>query len=255
MTTPHSVAAPLVEAPLLNSVLFSSLPTSEELSTLLSAEFGTGLHKLEQGYEFEDVHLAVRGIAAKPSAQAEYSFHPVLSGNPHDLNDVGAHILIGVVEGGDIFDKAQQFREPRLHQIRLLLRATTALLRASQARAVHLMNANTTVFPEPFFEAISRDVLSMSAATVWVFPDKDGLHAFTYGLTSAGHPELEIADTHADPTELYYRLVNIADHVLQGASFKDGDTLAFSENEKPASISETGWFVNAEIPALNISWA
>lgn len=254
MNTPHSVDSTLVEAPLLNAVLLSSLPAPETLHDLLSAEFGEGLKKSDQGYEFEDVHLALRGVASDPDAQAEYSFHPMLSGNPSDLEDVSAQILVGVVSGGDLFEQALRFREPRLHQIRVLVRATAALLRSEQARAVHLMSANTTVFPQQFFEALSLDVLSMTAATVWVYPDGGRLQAFTYGLSAAGHPELQISDPGGDPTELYYRLVNIADHVLQGAAFKEGDTLAFSEKDQPATISATSWFVDEKIPALSISW-
>ena len=57
-----------------------------------------------------------------------------------------------------------------------------------------------------------------------------------------------------DPTDLYYKLANIADHILQGATVKGGDTLAFEEGQPRLTITEEPWFVDQDFPAVTINF-
>ena len=58
-----------------------------------------------------------------------------------------------------------------------------------------------------------------------------------------------------DPTDLYYKLANIADHVLQGATVKDGDTLSFEQGQPPLTVQKEPWYVDESYPAVTINFS
>ena len=136
----------------------------------------------------------------------------------------------------------------------LLSKATAVVADHPECLIVHNPRGNVSIAPNTFLEAVRDNLAPMHIAPVWLTQKGNKILGYTVGLVQAGHPEVQAATESMDPTDLYYKLANIADHVLQGATVKDGDTLSFEEGQPPLTAQEEPWFVDESLPAVTIGF-
>lgn len=261
MTTPHSVDAALIDAPLINIAVFRTAPTPEEVSERLTTTFGDRLGDITPGknpgsimVELDDSFLLHYQAVDTPPTRDSYGLHPILSADARGLDSATAQILVSVLPQETEHDRAKQFREARREHLELLSKATAVVAEHPDCLIVHNPRGNVSIAPNTFLEAVRDNLAPMHIAPVWLTQKENKILGYTVGLVQAGHPEIQAATKSMDPTDLYYKLANIADHVLQGATVKDGDTLSFEQGQPPLTVQKEPWFVDESYPAVTINF-
>ena len=104
MTTPHSVDAALIDAPLINIAVFRTAPTPEEVSERLTTTFGDRLGDITPGknpgsimVELDDSFLLHYQAVDTPPTRDSYGLHPILSADARGLDSATAQILVSVL--------------------------------------------------------------------------------------------------------------------------------------------------------------
>lgn len=261
----HSELTPVTDpqhlfAPVLHRVVFDHIPERQELADAVSDKLGDRLGDISFGEGNNSLAAEIDGnfllhlkIVMEP--QPEVSFHPVLTQDADILSSAEAVVMVGVLPSNDVIDEVHTYREPRLGQLYALTHATGALAAMDGALAVQNTAGHVTIAPHIFLDGINQELHTHTMIPVWLTEQDDGIAGYTVGMITTGHPELQATGWQGDPSELYYQLSDVANYVLGGASLKDGDTLAFSTEQPPISITETTWMVDKDIPALDIALA
>ena len=177
-----------------------------------------------------------------------------MSADARGLDSATAQILVSVLPREAEHDRAKQFRETRRDHLELLSKATAVVAEHPDCLIVHNPRGNVSIAPNTFLEAVRDNLAPMHIAPVWLTQKENKILGYTVGLVQAGHPEVQAATESIDPTDLYYKLANIADHVLQGATVKDGDTLSFEQGQPPLTVQKEPWFVDESYPAVTINF-
>ncbi|WP_237799721.1 DUF4261 domain-containing protein [Corynebacterium accolens] len=259
MTTPHTVDTSLVDAPLINIAVFSTAPSTEEIKEAITGTFSGRAGEITPGKNPGSLVVPIDGAFVLhyqtiDSAPTPYSYglHPILSADAGDLNTAGTQVLVSVLPDNQEHDLSHQFREPRREHLELLSQATSAVAQHANCLIIHNPRGNVSFSPAMFNDAVRNNLAPMHIAPVWITQSGGELRGYSMGLVQAGHPEIQARTSSMDPTDLYYKLANIADHILQGATVKGGDTLAFEEGQAPLTITEEPWFVDQNFPAVTI---
>ncbi|AMO87996.1 hypothetical protein WM42_0242 [Corynebacterium simulans] len=259
--TPHAVDYGLVTSLATSLVFFDSAPDTEAMKSMITQAFGENLGPLEQSekslvVEINDEYALAFTPAAATRADLEgdpsFHQHPILSGDPAGWEDIACMVLINVFPSNERLELIKNTREARLHQLVTLGLATSAIAQTPGAIAVLNSVGRVAESTENYVEAVADKLPAHYLASTWVAQDDNGLQAYTLGMPMLGHPELQIRDFQGSPDELYSMLANIADYAQQGATLKDGDTMAFAEGEPPIRITAEPWIVDADVPALRI---
>jgi hypothetical protein len=88
--------------------------------------------------------------------------------------------------------------------------------------------------------------------SAWLRPGPSGVSAYTYGLWSMGHPELQVENSTMSPEDLFLYVMDVAAYlILDGGSFADGETTGRSERER-FTIHSDAWVVDQTVPAFRI---
>lgn len=255
--TPTTVTPELMRASLLNVLMTSHDIDLQAAADVLQHALGERLGEPDFGegtlrVEIDGNHLAhIMQVDFPPKEPAEaYRPHPVQSGEL-DLDAITGQLLVTLLPRDKVLTQGRQAREPRMVSLTLHAQVTAALASLKGVEAVHNTMADVTIGPGIFVEAVSQGDLTMALCSVWLQQTPTGINACTFGLANAGHPELVVESSSLDPTALYYKLLDITNHILYGATLKDGDTFAFAEGEDPLSIS-TATHPIAEFPALKL---
>ena len=76
-------------------------------------------------------------------------------------------------------------------------------------------------------------------------------NAYTAGLAPLGHPELTFRNTTIDPNELYEKLVNLVNYILNGGVLRATDTLGFADDQI-LRVSEGTHPYAPEVPCVEL---
>ena len=246
-----------MRGPLLNVLMTSADIDLEAAANVLRHALGDRLGEihLDEGLlrvEIDGNHLAhIMLVDFPPKDPAEtYRIHPVQSGEL-DLDTITGQVLVTLLPSDPMLHQGRQAREPRMVSLTLHAQVTAALASLKDVVAVHNTMSDVTIGPGIFVEAVSQGDLTMALCSVWLQQTPTGINACTFGLTNAGHPELVVDNSQMDPTALYYKLLDITNHILYGTTFKEGDTFAFAEGEDPLAIA-AGSHPIADFPALTL---
>lgn len=248
-------------APLLNVVLGTELPTEEQLRAVLEGSFGDRVSNFTRGsqpFTFAAeldgaylIHMTVIEGQHENPAEA-YSIHPVLTGDSAVLERVRSQLIVTLLPQNTLAEETKQFRDARFSHVVHHAQVTAVLAQLPGTVAVHNTMGQVTFSQKIFIEGVKETFLPMCAISVWLTQGTGGISGYTVGMAAAGHPELQVMDSSADPTELYYQLGDLAHYALAKQPLKDGDTMAFAADAPPISIADANWIVDPKVPALTV---
>ena len=197
MTTPHSVDAQLIDAPLINIAVFRTAPTPEEVSERLPSTFADRLGDITPGKnpgslmaELDDSFLLHYQAIDTPPTRDSYGLHPILSADARGLDSATAQILVSVLPRDAEGNRAKQFREARREHLELLSKATAVVAEHPECLIVHNPRGNVSIAPNTFLEAVRDNLAPMHIAPVWLTQKGNKILGYTVGLVQAGHPEV-----------------------------------------------------------------
>lgn len=163
-----------------------------------------------------------------------------------DLKDHESHIIVTVMRG----------RTNQVKRFRIFTHVICALLRTTDAIGVYKGNQSLLIPKEDYLaqaELMSKDYLPLN---LWIYfglrRTEGGRSGYTYGLKEFNKCEVEILDSQHSYSEIREVLFNTAHYVLDyDVTFKEGQTIGFTvEEKKPISLS-TGKFVDGDSFKLN----
>lgn len=251
-----------LSVPLLNVVLGTKVPSEQDMRSALEGSFGdrvSGFTQSSQPNTFVAeldggdylIHLTVvEGQHENP--EEAYSIHPVLTGDPSVLDTVRSQLIVTLLPQNKLQEESKQFRTERYSHIIHHAQVTAVLSQLPGTVAVHNTMGRVTFSQKIFIDGVKESFLPMCAISVWLTQGPSGINAYTVGMAAGGHPELQVLGSSDDPTELYYKLGDLAHYALAKKPLKDGDTMAFSADAPPITISDATWTVDPNVPALTI---
>ena len=129
-----------------------------------------------------------------------------------------------------------------MEQALLFAKIAYSLLKLDNAIGIY---KNPTVYEKEFYmnfaETIQKDELPVPILIyTGMYLAKDGLCAFTSGMTFFGMNELEIIDSKQQPDKVISFMFSIEEYVLsEHVELKDGETIGFTEEQKiPISVGD-----------------
>ncbi|WJY89587.1 hypothetical protein CCONF_05215 [Corynebacterium confusum] len=263
MDTPNSVAADLVNAPLVNVVYCRNLPAEKELAAAMRDTFGDQLSPLKPGPSPElqvaqarDCTITFKLVDAAPDL-SEVEPHPELNDGSVDVSSAASYLLVTVFPDNAHLERGKKYREDRLRQINMLSVATLAALKTPGALAALVPRAGVTISAPRFIQLADSGELAMTAVGVWVRPseDADRWYAYSVGLIQAGHPEVQIRNAPGEPNDFYAVLRGLVSYVLDGNTVRAGDSLTIVEERPAITVAEDRWVVDPQLPALRLDVA
>lgn len=106
-----------------------------------------------------------------------------------------------------------------------------------QKNAIGIYTSGTVFEPNfyiKFSEMIKENELPIyNFVHVGLYKSGNGMNGYTYGMRMFGKEEMEIIESKKSPNEMIDFLYGISGYVLENdVTFKDGETIGFSENDK-----------------------
>ncbi len=142
-----------------------------------------------------------------------------------------AHVMVAVMNKFDAMEQAILFAK-----------IACSLLKLDNAIGIY---KNPTVYEKKFYidfaETIKNGELPVPILLyTGMYLAKDGLCAFTQGMTFFGKNEMEIIDSKQQPDQVVGFMFSIEEYVLsEDVELKDGETIGFSEEQKlPISVGD-----------------
>lgn len=254
----------LLTAQLSLGVLFDRAPQPEEIGAALSDNLGPRITSLSHGPTVGEVaavldqnfQLQVHLVAPSP---APIHIHPVLSASAQlDQYTRAAAARVTISPDPQISPLTQAFVQPRLGQYLALVHAVASILQVPGAVAVDHMPGKATIAAGTFIAGVNTATGAHTMAPVWLapadpqHPESGLIDGFSRGLVELGHPEVQIRHWSGDPTDLYYRLVDIVSYITAGQPLKAGDTLAASADAPSHTVVAAPWLADPTVPALEL---
>jgi hypothetical protein len=168
------------------------------------------------------------------TAQYAYNWQTALE----DTKDHRSHLIVSLLQGG----------QDQINRFKIFTQVLCSLLRTTNAIGVYKGNQSLLITKEDYLREsalMSDDYLPLN---LWIYfglrvTDK-GNSGYTHGLKEFNKTELEIVNSSQSLEDIRAFLFNIAYYVLDyDVTFKDGQTIGGSEEEKIAIKYSKGQFV------------
>ncbi|MBR1739316.1 MAG: DUF4261 domain-containing protein [Ruminococcus sp.] len=141
-----------------------------------------------------------------------------------------AHVMLAVMNKFDALEQALLFAK-----------VASCLLKLDNAIGIY---KNPTVYEKKFYIGFAESIKDGEIPVpiliyTGLYLAKDGICAFTSGLSFFGFKEIEIIDSKKQPNEVMSFLFSISEYVIsEGVELKDGETIGFTEEQKlPIAVS------------------
>ncbi|WP_295127885.1 DUF4261 domain-containing protein [Ruminococcus sp.] len=142
-----------------------------------------------------------------------------------------AHVMLAVMNKFDAMEQAVLFAK-----------IAYSLLKLDNAIGIY---KNPTVYEKKFYlqfaETLKQGEMPVPILVyTGMYLAKDGLCAFSSGMTFFGKNELEVIDSKQQPDQVLSFMFSIEEYVLtENVELKDGETIGFSEEQKlPISVGD-----------------
>lgn len=158
-----------------------------------------------------------------------------------ELKDHNGHAIVSVMAGN----------KTTIERFRILSKVLCAILSTSKAIGVYQGNQSLLIPKSQYLDNINELKEDGTPVTLWVYlglrkSDK-GNNLYTYGLTEFGKQEIEIVNSKLDLEELYDYIANIVAYVIgSDVTFKSGETIGYTADQKIQIKSSKGVFVDGE---------
>ncbi|MGV0409769.1 DUF4261 domain-containing protein [Corynebacterium resistens] len=273
---PQFLDPQIISAPLVNVVLFTRTPRLEEIIAELSTQFGEDLGEFQvdeqnnavavEVYDDHLIHVTV--IDEAPDGEAyQLRYHPILTGEGTALDEVCAQAVVAILPSEDRLQLNKKLIAPRIGSAIIHAVTTEAITSVESAVLVHSSLAEATFNAGHYRYFVQEDRLEEVLASIWIFqaevtdqptnpqPTDSQLtppsNAYTAGLAPLGHPELIFRNTTIDPNELYEKLVNLVNYILNGGVLRAKDTLGFADDQI-LRVSEVSHPYAPEVPCVEL---
>lgn len=150
---------------------------------------------------------------------------------PEEVAKHQAHVMVAVMNKFDAMEQALLFAK-----------VSCCLLKLDNAIGIY---KNPTVYEKRFYldfaESIKQGDMPVPILLyTGMYLAKDGLCAFSSGMTFFGKNELEIIDSKQQPDKVISFMFSIEEYVLsEDVELKDGETIGFTEEQKlPISVGD-----------------
>lgn len=171
------------------------------------------------------------------TAQYSYNWQTALE----DTKDHKSHLIVSLMQGGQ--DQIKRFK--------IFTQVICSLLRTTNSIGVYKGNQSLLIPKDDYLneaEAMNEEYLPLN---LWIYfglrVTDNGNSAYTYGLKEFNKTEVEIVNSQKSLEDIREFLFNITHYVLDyGVSFKDGQTVGGSEEEKIAISFSKGQFVDGD---------
>ena len=273
---PQFLDPQIISAPLVNVVLFTRTPRLEEIIAELSTQFGEDLGEFQvdeqnnavavEVYDDHLIHVTV--IDEAPDGEAyQLRYHPILTGEGTALDEVCAQAVVAILPSEDRLQLNKKLIAPRIGSAIIHAVTTEVITSVESAVLVHSSLAEATFNAGYYRYFVQEDRLEEVLASIWIFqaevtdqptnpqPTDSQLtppsNAYTAGLAPLGHPELIFRNTTIDPNELYEKLVNLVNYILNGGVLRAKDTLGFADDQI-LRVSEVSHPYAPEVPCVEL---
>lgn len=158
-----------------------------------------------------------------------------------DTKDHESHLIVSLMQGG----------KNQIKRFKIFTQVLCSLLRTMNAIGVYKGNQSLLIPKEDYLseaELMSEDYLPLN---LWIYfglrVTDNGNAGYTYGLKEFNKTELEVLNSTQSLEDIRGFLFNIAHYVLEyDVTFKDGQTVGGSEDEKISIKYSKGQFVEGD---------
>jgi len=219
-----------------------------ELSSIidnLKSSWNLDVTNLEGGNETAAFNLGdeVVAIAYMPApipdieGAAQYAYNwPTAS---QDLKEHNGHALVTILSG----------KRTTLERFRHLSKVLYSILTTSNAIGVYQGSQSLLIPKDQYLDSAEELRTNGMPVNLWVYiglrRSDAGDSVYTYGLTEFGKQEMEVIDSKMDLEDLYVFMGNICAYVIgSNVTFRSGETLGYTEEQKIKITSSKGRFVD-----------
>lgn len=170
---------------------------------------------------------------------AQYAYN--WQNSTQELKDHTGHAIVSVMAGS----------KPAIERFRILSKVLCAILSTSNAIGIYQGNQSLLIPKSQYLDNLEMLKDDGTPVTLWIYfglrkSDK-GNSLYTYGLTEFGKQEIEIINSKLGLEELYDYVANIVAYVIDSdVSFKSGETLGYTAEQKIQITSSKGAFVDGQ---------
>lgn len=177
------------------------------------------------------------------AASYAYNWHNAMD----DLRKINAHAIVSVMSGTRL----------QFERYQILSKVLYSILKTSDCIGIY-QGSQTLLIPKnqylDYYQTIQNN---QAPVPLWIYigirktDSRNSL--YTYGLKDFDKKEIEIIDSQLDMEEIYSFLMNICAYVIQGnISFKNGETLGYTQDQKINITCSKGIFVDEETLKLEM---
>lgn len=164
-----------------------------------------------------------------------------------DLENHNGHAIVSIMSS----KKSQKER------FTILSKLLSSILLTSNSIGVYQGSQSLLISKSQYLENIDEIKQQGIPLTLWIYigirPSQQGNSIYTYGLTEFAKQEMEVINSKLTIEELYDFLSNIAAYVINSnVTFKDGETLGYTEDQKINIKSSRGQFVDGQTLKLEM---
>ncbi|HIW92518.1 MAG TPA: DUF4261 domain-containing protein [Candidatus Corynebacterium avicola] len=268
-TTPAAEFTPHL---MLGDLLFTEVPTVDDVIakvTDVPEDVGVTAQAVDGKDGVIEVQIAKFGVTAfltvidapVPNQEAEQNAHQLYC-QGDDLERIsthGAQILIAVPPEFT-GEPAEQIVDLTARQTQLTVARVHGMVTMALSRlpglAGYYSGTSAATFGLPFLHQVVSGQFGSTPWPLWVSawlrPGPEGFSAYTYGLWSMGHPELQVENTRMAPEDLFMFLMDtVAYLILDEGTFEDGQSTGRTA-EEVFTLHAEPWIVDEDVPAFRI---
>jgi Domain of unknown function (DUF4261) len=158
-----------------------------------------------------------------------------------DLENHNGHAIVSIMSSQ---------KSPK-ERFTILSKLLCSILSTSNAIGVYQGSQTLLISKSEYLDSIEEIKQQGAPVPLWIYigirPSEKGSSIYTYGLTEFGKQEMEVINSQLDIEELYAFICNISAYVINNnVTFKDGETLGYTEDQKINIKSSKGQFVEGQ---------
>ncbi len=170
---------------------------------------------------------------------AQYSYNWITALD--DLKDCSGHAIVSIISEN----------EPAIDRFKLLSKILHSILTTSNSVGIYQGNQSLLIPKQQYVDSAETLKNDNTPIHLWVYiglRNHDGRNsAYTYGLSEFGKHEMEILNSQLDLGELHHIVSNICAYIISSnVTFKEGETLGFTTDQKIKITLSEGHFVDGQ---------
>lgn len=176
------------------------------------------------------------------TAQYAYNWQTAIE----DLENHNGHAIVSIMSSQ---------KSPK-ERFAILSKLLCSILSTSNAIGVYQGSQTLLISKSEYLDNI-EEIQQGTPLALWIYigirPSEQGNSIYTYGLTEFAKQEMEVINSKLHIEELYNFISNISAYVINSnVTFKNGETLGYTEEQKIKITSSDGQFVEGQTLKLDM---